>query len=256
MVPVRKRHLPTCRGIVTGSAARVRGAGQHVSDRLRAGVAGHPREQDRGTTVGRPFQRERPPADDDQHDRRPGGDHRLEQLLLATEEPELARSRNSPVVESAVSPERSTTTTIATSRWRASSTAAAISASVPLETRCRGRGGSRSRRARAERIEHRRATRELVVGRRAVALADDPERSTPSAHLAQRLHVDQVAVVAEQVARAVGDRSDDRDPSADRDSGSTPVVLDAGPSSARRDRARPRLLGGQALQRRGSVGSS
>ena len=33
---------------------------------------------------GRPFDRERPPADDDQDDRRAGRDDGLEQLLLAT----------------------------------------------------------------------------------------------------------------------------------------------------------------------------
>ena len=54
---------------------------------------------------------------------------------------------------------------------------------------------------------------ELVVGRRDhLAIADDAQGVGALVHLAQGLHVDEVAVVAEQVAGAVGDRSDDRDP--------------------------------------------
>ena len=64
--------------------------------------------------------------------------------------------------------------------------------------------------------------RELVDRLDDLAVADDPERVAAGPHLAQRLHVDQVAVVAEQVAGAVGDRPDDRDALAAGASGSTP----------------------------------
>ena len=53
-------------------------------------VAGYPGEQDRRAVAGGPFDGERPAADDDEHDRRPGSDDRLEKLLLAAEEPEVA----------------------------------------------------------------------------------------------------------------------------------------------------------------------
>ena len=49
--------------------------------------------EDRGAVLGRPRERQRPAAHDHQHDRRAGGDDRLEQLLLAAEEAEVDAGR-------------------------------------------------------------------------------------------------------------------------------------------------------------------
>ncbi len=128
------------------------------------------------------------------------------------ENPRSRRSRNSPVVESLVSPERSPSTTIATSASPAASAAAAMPSSVPSEMPqpgCVADIGVRQRRA--DGVEDRAAPVQLVGGRDRGVVAD-AERVALGPHLVERLDVDEVAVVAEQVAGAVGDRSDDGDP--------------------------------------------
>src|SRR3954451_12765597 len=88
-MPIGDRHLPDMAWDGNRKlAARGDGAGQHVSDRTGAGIAGHPREEDRVAVPGRGFDGEWPPADDDEDDRRPGRDDRVEQFLLTTVEPE------------------------------------------------------------------------------------------------------------------------------------------------------------------------
>ena len=86
---------------------------------------------------------------------------------------------------------------------------------APRRSRPRSRSRARGRRPRrasdaAQRVEDRPPPDQLVAGLEDLAVADDAERVDAGAHLPQRLHVDEVAVVAEQVARAVGDRPDDR----------------------------------------------
>ena len=131
------------------------------------------------------------------------------------------RSRNSPAVASCVRPDRSPTTTIATSASRAASTASAISASVPSwipatrgVTTCVG-------------IRRRKAS--TIVLRPASSSIDgqlfrqrEPERIVAVAHLEQRLDVDDVAVVTDELACAVGDRADDGDRRRSSASGRTP----------------------------------
>ena len=72
------------------------------------------------------------------------------------------------------------------------------------------------------RVEDRPPSGQLVDRLDDLAVADDAERVGAGAHLAERLHMDQVAVVAEQVAGAVGDRADDRDPARSGASGRIP----------------------------------
>ena len=112
--------------------------------------------------------------------------------------PSSRRSRNSPVVASAVRPDRSTTTTMATSAWRATSTASAIvSVSAVVETRAPGMDGSRSRRPSPQRAQHCRPSGQLVLHDDGRSVRDDPERRAAApARLDQRLDVHQVAVVA------------------------------------------------------------
>ena len=77
-----------------------------------------------------------------------------------------------------------------------------------------------------------------------------PERVRALVHLAQGLHVDQVAVVAEQVAGAVGDRPDDRHAPAARRERQDPVVLDQDQRALGERAGGARLVGGE--RRRGS----
>ena len=122
------------------------------------------------------------------------------------------------------------------------STAAAISSSVPVgDPGAAGVEDLGADERGAEGVEDRPPAGQLVAG------LDRPRRrrrsrarSTPVAHLAQRLHVDEVAVVAEQVAGAVGDRPDDRDAPAVGRQRQDAVVLDEDERALGERRARPR----------------
>ena len=136
--------------------------------------------------LGGPGQRQRPAADDDEHDRRAGRDHRLEQLLLAAEEARARRrSRNSPVVESSVRPDRSPSTTIATSASRASVDGrrellvGAVEMPGPARVDDLGAGNRR-----ADGVEDRPSAGQLVARLEDLAVADDAERIDAGAHLA------------------------------------------------------------------------
>ena len=101
MMAVGERHLPDRAWNRHGElAARVGDAGESSGDRVGALVAGDPGEQDRGAVAGGPFDGERPAADDDEHDRRPGGDDGLEKLLLAAQEPERRSGHGTPLSSS------------------------------------------------------------------------------------------------------------------------------------------------------------
>ena len=63
-------------------AGRVDPAGQHAGDRRRALLAGEERLHDGGAALERPADRVRAAGQHDQHDRRAGGEHRLDQLAL------------------------------------------------------------------------------------------------------------------------------------------------------------------------------
>ena len=69
-------------------------------------------------------------------------------------------------------------------------------------------------------------------------------------HLAQGLHVDEVAVVAEQVAGAVGDRPDDRHAPAPGRERQDPVVLDQDQRPLGERAGGARLVGGERLEER------
>ena len=71
-----------------------------------------------------------------------------------------------------------------------------------------------------------RAPRELVICLHEIAVGDHPQRIAARPHLTERLHVPDVAVVAEEVAGAVRDRSDDRDLAVARRERKEAVVLD------------------------------
>ena len=164
--------------------------------------------------LGGPRQRERAAADDDEHDRRAGRDHRLEQLLLPAEEPEPHAGRGTRPSSS----RRSGPIARRARRWRRrrrgrASTAAASSSSVPDEMPVpRAWTTSRAGSAPRMRVQDRPPAGQLVARLEDLAVADDAERIDAGAHLLERLHVDEVAVVAEQVAGAVRDRPDDREP--------------------------------------------
>ena len=86
----------------------------------------------------------------------------------------------------------------------------------------------------AQGVQDRLAARQLV-DRLDVRIEREPERVVTAAHLAQRLDVEEVVVVAEELAGAVRRRSDDRDPVQVRPERQDAVVLDEdqGPSSKR-----------------------
>ena len=209
MVAVRQRELAdVARHGDRQLAARVHDAGEHVGDRVRPGIARHPREQDRGAVLGRPRQRQRAAADDDEHDRRAGRDHGLEQLLLPAEEPEpgpIAELAGRRVVgqprslaehddgDVGVAGERHGRRELLVGPGRDAGPAGVDD----LGARQRGAQG----------VDDRPSPGQLVARLEDLAVADDAERIDARAHLAERLHVDQVAVVAEQVAGAVGDRA-------------------------------------------------
>ena len=158
--------------------------------------------------AGGPFDRERPAADHDQHDRRPGRDDRFQQLLLATHQAELETIAKLPgrgVVGQAGS----------------------LAQHDDCHVRCLGQlDGLRelgvgpvvdarapamldigSWKARVDLVEDRAAPGKLVsrhdlVGQR------EAEGIAVVAHLQERLDVEQVGVVAEQLASAIGDRPD------------------------------------------------
>ena len=141
--------------------------------------------------------------------------------------PRVERSRNSPVVESSVSPDRSPRTTIATSRPASDLDRGRDVRVGPVgdpgparvDDLGAGQGG-------ADGIEDRPTPGQLVAGLDDLALADDAERVLAGPHLPQRLHVDEVAVVAEQVTGAVGDRSDHGDPTVAPVERQQAIVLD------------------------------
>ena len=77
-----------------------------------------------------------------------------------------------------------------------------------------------------DRLQDGPSARRLIDDDDGLRLAGHAERVVPCPHLAQRLHVAHVAVVAEQVASAVRDRPDHRDPRRVGTEWQDPVVLD------------------------------
>ena len=165
--------------------------------------------------LGRPGDGQRPAADDDEHDRRPGRHDRLEQLLLATQEAEVeavAELAGRGVVGQpgalAEDDDRDLGAALRSRDGRGDLLVrpvlrCRVPASVPRPRRRRARRGAR--RGSSGGRTARRPAETSSVDRRT------PNGLSRRAHLAQRLDVDEVAVVAEQVAGAVGDRADDRD---------------------------------------------
>ena len=222
-------------------AARVGVAEEDVGDRGGALVAGHPRVEDRGRAL-------RPPRGCASG--RPATSTSTTGVPVAATaatssswrpgSPSSMRSRISPHVQSSVSPERSPTTTIATSAPRAASAASAISASLasrmPPPAREADLGAARA--ALADGVEDRRAALELVGQ---VEVVGDREADRVVAHLEQRLDVGDVRVVAQEVARAVGVGADDGDRRAGRRAAAASRRSPAGRSRrARASRARAR----------------
>ena len=189
-------------------------AGEDVGDRRGTGLAGHPREEHGRAVLGGPLDRERPAADDHEHGRRPGCNDRLEQLLLTSEEAEVAavpRLTGRRVVGQPGPLADGNDRDVGALRERdrlgqllvravAETAAARVDDALPEPG--------------AERAEDRRHARQLVD--RVDDLARwEAERVCLVAQLRERLDVGQVGVVAEQVAGAVGDRPDDGDPADD-----------------------------------------
>ena len=154
--------------------------------------------------------------------------------------PSSRRSRNSPVVESSVSPDRSPTTTIATSaRGRARRPPRSPRRPVVDAGPARVEDLA-SREPSPKRVEDRPPAGQLVLDGDGLAVPHDAEGVAPApAHLDQRLDVDQVAVVAEQLARAVRAGPDDRDPAQRRARAAARRRSRRGRASARPARGRP-----------------
>ena len=102
--------------------------------------------------------------------------------------------------------------------------------------------------AAADGVQDRPSPGQLVARLEDLAVADDAERIDAGAHLLERLHVDEVAVVAEQVAGAVGDGPDDRDPPEARRERQHAVVLEQHQRPLRERPRGPRLLRGERLR--------
>ena len=189
VVAVRQRELAdVARHGDRQLAAGVHRPGEDVGDGVRSGVAGDPGEQDRGAVLGRPRQRQRAAADDDEHDRRAGRDHGLEQLLLPAQEPEpdaIAELAGRRVVGE---PDRSPSTTTATSASRASATAAASSSSVPDEMPVpRAWTTSAPCQRGAQGVDDRPSPGQLVADLEAACSPTSPSPMTPSASTPERI---------------------------------------------------------------------
>ena len=219
-------------------AARVRDAGQHVGDGVRAASPGTHASRIAAQRSAAPLERERSSADDHQHHGRPGRDHRARgapaggpgtRAPAGPGTPRSSRRRSGPSAHRRRRSRRR--------RPRAASTASPSSASVPswrpvprawtTTSRPGARGGPRGswggRRARrAVRVRDAHHVHRRCRGARRSRSPPDAQGVDPASRLLQRLDVDEVAVVAEEVAGAVGDRPDDRDPAEARSSGSTP----------------------------------
>ena len=134
VVAVGQRHLADVRGGSRPAACRRGSRSPASAAAMASGPAspGHPGQQDRGAVLGGPLDRQRPAADHDEDDRRPGRDDRLEQLLLAARGTRgragrgTRRSWSRRSGRSARRARRSRRR-----RRRAASTASAISSSVP-----------------------------------------------------------------------------------------------------------------------------
>ena len=248
MVPVGQRHLPDmARHRDRQASARVGGTGQDVGDGLRTRVARDPCQQDRGTLPGGPLQRERPAADDHQDDGGPGRDDRVEQLLLAAEEPEvasipeLAGGRVGGQPGSLRDDDDRDVGPGGDLDGFGDLGVGAIVDAGPL-----GMEDLAAVEPRPKRVQQRRTSGELVLDDHRSAFGDDPERLRPAPpRLDQRLEVDQVAVVAQELARTVRARPDDRDPVERGGQRQDAVVGDEHDRPAGELEADPRLVVGQ-----------
>ena len=197
------------------------------------------------------FDGEGPAADHDEHDRRSRGDDGVEQLLLAAVEAEgraVAELAGRRVVGQAGALAEDQDRDLGGARGRhclGDLLVGPVGDAGPAGVAEVGTGERV-----AEGVEDRPAPGQLVGRRDRVALTDDPERIGALVHLAQGLHVDQVAVVAEQVAGAVGDRPDDRDPPAPGREREDPVVLDQDQRPLGERAGGACLVGGERVEER------
>ena len=188
--------------------------------------------------AGRPLDRQRSPADDHQHDRRPGRDDALEQLLLAAHEPELqaiAELAGRRVVGQprslAEDDDRDVGGPCELDGLGDLGIGPVVDAGPPgvLDVGARQSG--------VDRVEDR-ATPGELVGRHDLVGQREAEGIAVVAHLEQRLDVEEVGVIPEQLAGAVGDRPDDRHAGDVRPERQDPVVLEQDERTARPARVR------------------
>ena len=106
---------------------------------------------------------------------------------------------------------------------------------------------SASRQRGTQGVEDRAAPLQLVGGRDRGVVAD-AERVALCPHLVERLDVDEVAVVAEEVAGTVGDRTDDGDPASRRGEREDAIVGDEHQGAAGEVAGDPRLVGGEGVE--------
>ena len=194
---------------------------------------------------GGPLDRQRPAADHDEDDRRAGRDDGLEQLLLPPDEaevpavPELPRRR---IVGQPGSFAEDDDRDVGASGDRDRLRDLVVRPVVqPGATRIQDLG---RRQARGDRIEDRLSTGQFI-GRDDLVGQVEAEGIPVLAHLRERLHVEQVRVIAQQVAGARRDRPDDRHTAQVRGERQDPVVLHEDDRSPRERLGDPRLVCGK-----------
>ncbi len=199
--------------------------------------------------LGRPRQGQRAAADDHEHDGRAGRHHGLEQLLLPAEEAEphpVAELAGRGVVGQARSLAEHDDRDVGAAGELDGCRQLLVGARRDARSRCVDDLGAGHRPA--DGVQDRPSPGQLVARLEDLAVADDAERIDAGAHLLERLHVHEVAVVPEQVPRAVRDRPDDREPPDARRERQHAVVLQQHERLLRERPRRLRFLRGERLE--------